>query len=78
MLNVNYPGLESFKYHELAKKHLKRGFDGVLTFKIKGGNNRADKFTDSLQLISHLANVSDAKTLIIHPSTTTHDLLSLN
>lgn len=74
---VNYPGLESSPYNELAKKYLKRGFGGVLTFKIKGGNERADKFIESLQLISHLANIGDAKTLIIHPSTTTHDQLSL-
>ncbi len=74
---VNYPGLESSPYHEIAKKYLKRGFGGVLTFKIKGGNDRADKFIESLQLISHLANVGDAKTLIIHPSTTTHEQLSL-
>jgi len=74
---VNYPGLESSSYHELAKKYLKRGFGGVLTFKIKGGNARADKFIDSLGLISHLANIGDAKTLIIHPSTTTHEQLSL-
>jgi O-acetylhomoserine (thiol)-lyase len=74
---VNYPGLKSSPYHELANKYLKRGFGGVLTFKIKGGNDRADKFINSLKLISHLANVGDAKTLIIHPSTTTHEQLSL-
>lgn len=74
---VNYPGLKSSPYHDLANKYLKRGFGGVLTFKIKGGNDRADKFINSLQLISHLANVGDAKTLIIHPSTTTHEQLSL-
>jgi O-acetylhomoserine (thiol)-lyase len=74
---VNYPGLESSPYHEIAKKYLKRGFGGVLTFKIKGGNERADGFIDSLGLISHLANIGDAKTLIIHPSTTTHEQLSI-
>ncbi|TLX72095.1 O-acetylhomoserine aminocarboxypropyltransferase/cysteine synthase [Labilibacter sediminis] len=74
---VNYPGLESSPYHELAKKYLKRGFGGVLTFKIKGGNERADKFIESLKLVSHLANIGDAKTLIIHPSTTTHEQLTL-
>ncbi len=74
---VNYPGLKSSPYHDLANKYLKRGFGGVLTFKIKGGNDRADKFINNLQLISHLANVGDAKTLIIHPSTTTHEQLSL-
>ena len=61
----------------MAKKYLKKGFGGVLTFKIKGGNERADKFIGSLDLISHLANIGDAKTLIIHPSTTTHEQLSV-
>ncbi|MCW3784988.1 O-acetylhomoserine aminocarboxypropyltransferase/cysteine synthase family protein [Plebeiibacterium sediminum] len=74
---VNYPGLESSPYHSLAKKYLTKGFGGVLTFKIKGGNERADKFIGSLDLISHLANIGDAKTLIIHPSTTTHEQLSV-
>ncbi len=74
---VNYPGLESSSYHELAKKYLKRGFGGVMTFKIKGGNERADKLINSLSLISHLANIGDAKSLIIHPSTTTHEQLSV-
>ncbi|GAF02430.1 O-acetylhomoserine aminocarboxypropyltransferase/cysteine synthase family protein [Saccharicrinis fermentans] len=74
---VNYPGLASSNYHELAKKYLKRGFGGVMTFKIKGGNDRADKFIESLELVSHLANIGDAKTLIIHPSTTTHEQLSV-
>jgi O-acetylhomoserine/O-acetylserine sulfhydrylase len=72
---VNYPGLKSSKYHELAKKYLKRGFGGVLSFKIKGDSLKADKLINSLQLISHLANVGDAKTLIIHPATTTHEQL---
>ncbi len=74
---VNYPGLDSSPYHSLAKKYLTKGFGGVLTFKIKGGNKRADKFIGSLDLISHLANIGDAKTLIIHPSTTTHEQLSI-
>jgi O-acetylhomoserine (thiol)-lyase len=73
---VNYPGLEGNKYHQLAKKYLRNGFGGVLSFKIKGGREAADKFVDSLKLISHLANVGDAKTLIIHPATTTHEQLS--
>ncbi len=73
---VNYPGLESSPYHQLAKKYLKRGFGGVLTFQIKGGKDAADKIVNSVQLISHLANVGDAKTLIIHPSSTTHEQLS--
>lgn len=73
---VNYPGLEGNKYHQLAKKYLRNGFGGVLSFKIKGGREAADKFVDSLKLVSHLANVGDAKTLIIHPATTTHEQLS--
>ncbi len=73
---VSYPGLESSKYHSLAKKYLTRGFGGVLSFKIKGGGEQADKLINSLELISHVANVGDAKTLIIHPATTTHEQLS--
>jgi O-acetylhomoserine sulfhydrylase len=73
---VNYPGLESSPYHKLAVKYLKRGFGGVLSFKLKGGSEHADSLINSLELISHLANVGDAKTLIIHPATTTHDQLS--
>ncbi|WP_114782667.1 O-acetylhomoserine aminocarboxypropyltransferase/cysteine synthase family protein [Botryobacter ruber] len=74
--SVNYPGLESSQYHNLAKKYLKRGFGGVLSFRIKGGKAQAEKFVNSLQLVSHLANVGDAKTLIIHPASTTHQQLS--
>jgi O-acetylhomoserine (thiol)-lyase len=74
---VNYPGLKSSKYHELAKKYLKRGFGGVLSFKVKGGKIAADALVDNLKLISHLANVGDAKTLIIHPASTTHEQLSV-
>lgn len=73
---VNYPGLESSPYHELAKKYFKRGFGGVLSFKVKGEGANADKLINSLELISHLANVGDAKSLIIHPATTTHEQLS--
>ncbi len=74
---VNYPGLESSPFHALAKKYLKRGYGGVLSFSIKGGKEVADKLVDSVELISHLANVGDSKTLIIHPSSTTHEQLSL-
>jgi O-acetylhomoserine (thiol)-lyase len=73
---VNYPGLKTSKYHELAKKYLKNGYGSVLSFKLKDGKEAADVFVDSLQLISHLANVGDAKTLIIHPASTTHEQLS--
>jgi O-acetylhomoserine (thiol)-lyase len=74
--SVNYAGLESSKYHELAKKYLKNGFGGVLTFRLKAGKEAASRFVNNLELISHLANVGDAKTLIIHPATTTHSQLS--
>jgi O-acetylhomoserine (thiol)-lyase len=60
----------------LGKKYLKHGFGGVLTFNVKGGKEAADKLINSVKLISHLANVGDAKTLIIHPSSTTHQQLS--
>ncbi len=74
--SVNYPGLESSKFHALAKKYLRHGYGGVLTFNIKGDRAKAAKFVDNLKLISHLANVGDAKTLIIHPASTTHQQLS--
>ena len=74
--SVNYLGLEENPYHELAKKYFTRGFGGVLSFKLKGGREQAEKFVNSLKLISHLANVGDAKTLIIHPASTTHSQLS--
>ncbi|MDR6196902.1 O-acetylhomoserine aminocarboxypropyltransferase/cysteine synthase [Siphonobacter sp. SORGH_AS_0500] len=73
---VNYPGLASSPYHALAQKYLTRGFGGVLTFKLKAGKEAADQLVNSLKLISHLANVGDAKTLIIHPASTTHSQLS--
>ena len=73
---VNYPGLKSSEYNSLAKKYLKNGYGGVLSFNIKGEKEDAAKFVDSLSLISHLANVGDAKTLIIQPSATTHQQLS--
>ncbi|QTY27824.1 O-acetylhomoserine aminocarboxypropyltransferase/cysteine synthase family protein [Flavobacterium sp. CS20] len=73
---VNYPGLKSSPYHSNALKYLKKGFGGVLSFKLKAGKEVADNFVNHLQLVSHLANVGDAKTLIIHPSTTTHEQLS--
>ncbi|WP_426493295.1 O-acetylhomoserine aminocarboxypropyltransferase/cysteine synthase family protein [Hymenobacter sp. 102] len=73
---VNYPGLASSPYHALAQKYLKRGYGGVLTFAIKGSKETAIQFIDNLKLVSHLANVGDAKTLIIQPSATTHQQLS--
>jgi O-acetylhomoserine (thiol)-lyase len=73
---VDYPGLTSSPYHSLAKKYLKHGFGGVLSFKVKAGKEAADKIVNNVKLISHLANVGDAKSLIIHPATTTHQQLS--
>ena len=73
---VWYPGLKSSPYHELSKKYLTNGFGGILQFGIKGGIENGKKFIDSLKLISHLANVGDAKTLAIHPASTTHEQLS--
>ncbi len=74
--HVNYPGLSSSSSHENAKKYFKRGFGGVLTFTVKGGKENAEKLVNSLQVVSHLANVGDSKTLIIHPASTTHQQLS--
>ncbi|WP_420317702.1 O-acetylhomoserine aminocarboxypropyltransferase/cysteine synthase family protein [Ekhidna sp.] len=73
---VNYPGLASSPYHQLAKKYLKNGFGGVFSFQLKGEKEETTQFVDSLKLVSHLANVGDAKTLIIQPSATTHQQLS--
>ncbi|RXF72268.1 O-acetylhomoserine aminocarboxypropyltransferase/cysteine synthase family protein [Arcticibacter tournemirensis] len=73
---INYPGLESSIYHANAKKYLRNGFGSVLSFEIKGGKEKAIQFVDNLELTSHLANVGDAKTLIIQPAATTHQQLS--
>ena len=73
---VNYPGLKSNKYYANAQKYLKKGAGGVLTFKVKGGAENGDKIINNMELVSHVANVGDAKTLIIHPATTTHEQLS--
>ncbi len=73
---VWYPGLESSPYHELAKKYLTKGFGGVLNFGVKGGKDAALKVINNFKLASLLANVGDAKTLVIHPASTTHEQLS--
>lgn len=73
---VNYPGLESSPYHANAKKYLSNGFGAVLSFELKGSKENATNLVDNLKLVSHLANVGDAKTLIIQPSATTHQQLS--
>ena len=72
---VEYPGLPSSPYYGLAKKYLKNGFGGVLNFGVAGGKENAIRFINSLKLASHLANVGDAKTLVIHPASTTHEQL---
>jgi len=73
---VNYPGLESHKDHQRAKKFLKNGFGAIVGFGIKGGSEAGRKLIDSVKLFSHLANIGDAKSLIIHPATTTHQQLT--
>jgi len=73
---VQYPGLASSPYHNLAKKYLSNGFGGVLSFELNGSKENASQLIDQLKLVSHLANVGDAKTLIIQPSATTHQQLS--
>jgi O-acetylhomoserine (thiol)-lyase len=73
---VNYPGLDSSPDKERVRKYLPNGAGAILGFGIKGGLDAGKKFIDSLELISHLANVGDAKTLAIHPATTTHQQLS--
>jgi O-acetylhomoserine (thiol)-lyase len=73
---VNYPGLSSSPDHERARKYLPTGAGAIIGFGIKGGLEAGKKFIDSLQLISHLANIGDAKTLAIHPASTTHQQLS--
>ena len=74
--SVIYPGLPNFTDRANADKYLKRGFGGVLNFEVKGGKEAAVKLINSLKLASHLANVGDAKTLVINPASTTHEQLS--
>jgi O-acetylhomoserine (thiol)-lyase len=73
---VNYPGIKGNKYYELAQKYFPKGAGSIFTFGIKGGLETAKKFIDSLELFSLLANVADAKSLVIHPASTTHSQLS--
>jgi O-acetylhomoserine/O-acetylserine sulfhydrylase len=73
---VNYPGLPGNPYHELANKYLPKGAGGVLSFVLKGEKQEIEKLVEHFELVSHLANVGDAKTLIIQPSATTHSQLS--
>jgi O-acetylhomoserine (thiol)-lyase len=73
---VNYAGLQSSPYFDLARKYMPIGPGAVFTFGVKGGREAGARFIESLQLISHLANVGDARTLVIHPASTTHQQLS--
>jgi len=73
---VSYPGLEDHPYHQRARKYLRNGFGGVLCFGIKGGFEAGKRFINAVKLASHLANVGDAKTLVIHPPSTTHQQLT--
>jgi len=73
---VNYPGLEEHPSHALAKKYLKGKYNAILGFGIKGGLPAAKKFIESVQLLSHLANIGDSKSLVIHPASTTHQQLT--
>jgi O-acetylhomoserine (thiol)-lyase len=73
---VNYPGLEDHPSHALAVKYLKGKYNAILGFGIKGGLPAAKKFIESLELLSHLANIGDSKSLVIHPASTTHQQLT--
>ena len=75
--SINYPGLEGNKYYELAKKYLPKGSGSIFSFDVVGGEEAACKVIDSLEIFSNLANVADAKSLAIHPATTTHGQLNL-
>jgi O-acetylhomoserine (thiol)-lyase len=73
---VRYAGLPDNPYHQLAQKYLPGGCGAVFTFGVKGGRAAGKTFIESLELVSHLANVGDAKTLVIHPASTTHQQMS--
>lgn len=73
---VNYPSLEGNKYNYLAKKYFPKGAGSIFTFGIKGGVEEGKRFIESLEIFSHLANVADAKSLVIHPASTTHSQLN--
>ncbi|HVB48764.1 MAG TPA: O-acetylhomoserine aminocarboxypropyltransferase/cysteine synthase family protein [Burkholderiales bacterium] len=73
---VNYPGLPGSKYHALAQKYLPKGASGLLNFGVRGGAGAGERFIEAAQFMSHLANIGDAKTLIIHPASTTHRQMS--
>jgi O-acetylhomoserine (thiol)-lyase len=74
---VNYPGLKSSKYYDLAKEYLPKGQNGIVTFGLKGGFEAAKTVADETKIFSLLANIGDTKSLIIHPASTTHQQLSV-
>jgi O-acetylhomoserine (thiol)-lyase len=76
VLWVNYPGLESHKHHALARRYMPKGAGAILGFGIRGGREAGIKFINGVRLASHLANIGDAKTLVIHPASTTHSQLT--
>ena len=73
---VSYPGLPDSPYHTLKQKYLPKGSGAVMTFGVNGGRENGSKFIEDLRLISHLANIGDAKTLVIHPASTTHQQMT--
>jgi O-acetylhomoserine (thiol)-lyase len=73
---VNYPGLKSNRFHAVAKKYMPRGCGSIFTFGVRGGREAGKRFIESIQLFSHVANVGDAKSLVIHPGSTTHQQMS--
>jgi O-acetylhomoserine (thiol)-lyase len=73
---VNYPGLPGSRYHDLSQKYLPKGASSIMTFGIRGGKDAGMKFIEAAQFMCHLANVGDARTLVIHPASTTHRQLS--
>jgi len=73
---VNYPGLPDNRYHALTKRYMPKGAGALLSFGIQGGYEAGVKFISGLQFVSHLANIGDAKSLVIHPASTTHRQLS--
>ena len=73
---VNYPGLEDNENHEMAEKYLNGNYGGIVGFGIKGGLEEGKKFIESVELLSHVANIGDAKSLVIHPASTTHSSMT--
>ena len=73
---VNYPGLKDHPSHKLAEKYLKGNYGGIVGFGIKGGKENGKRLIESVKLFSHLANIGDTKSLIIHPASTTHQQLT--